>query len=266
MKKILGTTLLALAAANSNAGFITVDPDQFTAGSNLSNLFEGSTLTTLTVAPKPTDWSQDDPYRTIEFLESPVYASLCEGCSGAYTGKNVLGASAAGYDDFFYANWVADIINEEPRTFYPEGIDALKIEFDGGSNYVKVNGGGRGYGNFFVVDFWDTAGGYMGRCSVGGPTYDPLSFGCRGDVANYATFEQALNAKFDPSSIIFKDDFQKVGFITTGGWQGGQNVKSIVYAAPEPSAFLALFPALALLTYRTRRKNSSNSFQPNKLT
>jgi hypothetical protein len=254
MKTILGATLLALSFA-AHAEFINVDPDAFAAGTDISELFEGSTLTTLTVGPKPDDWSPDDPYRVINLVESAVYTSLCPECAGAYNGTNVLGASATTYDDFFYANWIADIINKEPRFYYPGGVDALKVSFDGGSNYVKVNGGGKGYGNFFVVDFWDTEGDYIGRCSVGGPSYDPLSFGCSGELVDRVTFEQALNAKHDPSSIIFKDDFLKVGYITTGGWQGGQHVKSITYAAPEPTPIVLLGVTLAgLVAMRMRRR------------
>jgi hypothetical protein len=162
---------------------------------------------------------------------------------------------------FFYANWVANIINREPRIYYPEGIDALRIEFDGGSNYVKVDGGGRGYGNYFVVDFWGTDNEYIGRCALGGPSYNPVPFSCYGDAANYVTSVQALNAKHDPSSIIFKDDFLKVGFITTGGWQGGQHVKSITYAAPEPASIAILGVTLSGLIgigLRRRQKLQAN--------
>lgn len=253
---ITGVVFCGFAGAG-HAYVVDVDPSQFAVGTNISNAFDGLQLSTLTFGSLPADYDGWEPGMDIERIQNPVYAQRCSPCSTReHESLNILSPSSSQPQSFMFAETAGYIINDEPFTgTRVAGSNALLVTFDEGSSYVEVTGGGVS-GNFFIVEYWDTNGEFIGRCSstLRENASDPESSGCT------RTYDgSAINPdnafSHDLWTLTWHDETRKVGIVTAGGLVGGQYVTSLRAAVPEPGSFAALVLPLAMLAgIRQRRR------------
>jgi hypothetical protein len=242
------TAAAMLFASAANAGIIYVDPDQYAPGTDLSNQFQGISLSTI---------SQLDASSPIN--RSAVYAVECADCGSVMQGQMAFGHnSGTGYrtDRFSFANSAGRYFGAtDPALLGTRGVDtweAALIEFDQGTNYVQLTGGGARTTNFFVVDVWGTAGNHLLRCYSGIRTPDcnatPIPFG---DIDPWSEPD-----RFPWSFTITNSNFD-IGYVTAGGFAGGNAFWSFSYnEVPEPATLGMLLIGLygIRLAKRTTRR------------
>lgn len=227
-------TLISTAA---HAAFLSIDPSRFAAGTDISNAYEGISLSNISGGYPPST-----PLTT-----SAVFATQCVGCADEMSGKIVFGHDPLAFDVapyvFDYADFAARYYEEDYSSTYhfvAGRWNALRIDFLQPTSSIQVIGGGARNGNFFMFDVWDASGRRIARCSSA--LLDPQ---CGATALN--TVEP------DPSksiwSFTFNSSSPSISFITAGGWGGGQYVHSVGFEVPEPSTF-TLF-ALGLLVVLT---------------
>jgi hypothetical protein len=230
----IGCALLALSSI-ARADIITLDPNQFAVGTNISHAWNDVTLRTveLDYLPRP---GFPEGVRPPIFYED-VYSAACWECAYftpdslnafGFWGSNGLGQTVL-TSQFFYSNYAGDVLR---GLLYGEpmqgGWSALEIDFDNATNFVQVASSGS-TGNYFIMDAWAEDGSWLGRADYQGRIPDPFTL-------DFSTGEE-----------------KKIKSVTIGGWQGGRYVQNVSYNAPEPATAVLMAAALLGLVVSARR-------------
>jgi hypothetical protein len=125
------------------------------------------------------------------------------------------------------------------------------------TDFAEVTVGGARNADFPRVDFWDTAGGYLGTCvsPLGGLVSSP---GCTITLAGDGSTSSPDFA--EPWFISLTSSTANIGFLTAGGWGGGQFVSGLTFnSVPEPGTLglLALGALGLVLTQRRKMRAAS---------
>lgn len=231
----------------AHATLITIDPDNFAPGEDISNATPGVTLSTYSK-----DWTD---LSTSHF--SPIRAVFCDQCStGAFNGENVFGTNAGNPTFIDAAHVLPDREFEEPYV-------AFRADFTNPTNYVQILGGAFGPGNTELGLFaFDSEDNLIGSCVSGGEDL-PSTPGC--DLLLGLPTPGRDPALYDPWALTVNTATFNISYVIAGGLLNGQVVKSMSFVSvPEPSswALMALGVILILVVQRKRisgEKTSSDS-------
>jgi hypothetical protein len=259
MPKSLCPTLFVTAlviCSSATASVITVDPANFASGTDISDVFEGVALSTLTIPAYTDDFSWPDNVPPL--VQSAVYAIDCTPCAESTNGQTVFSPRAtfdngSFYPAFNFSDKVARQLTQESGPQMPTS-EALAVNFDNATDYVEVIGGGAANSNFFRLDIWNLAGDLIGTCSSGASN----SAGCTATQLGSSPVDSAWSK--DQWSLSFQSALSDIAFITTGGWAGGQYVRSVAYnsaAVPEPTPALLISAGLLSLLISKRKRPAS---------
>lgn len=210
--RMLGIALL-LVSGVVNALTITIEPDDYELGTNLTQAVTGVQLSTL---------SGEDIFATLPQVSDPM--------AQAPTGDLVFGRGLETGQSNWYlipsaaGNIVGNINAEVPPVVWPD--HALLIKFDELTNYVSFQGGGASSGPALFA--YDVNGDFISE-GLSTLTYDryfgPTNPG--GGAENFWTFEVTSASR-------------NIGYVMIGGGDNNARIDHITYSVPEPST-LALF-------------------------
>jgi len=258
IRKVLFTAIAAIfAAPAANAYFVSADPAQFSSGTDLTHAFDGMTLETW----QTRKGNPIDGYTPL--IKTSIFSDVATVGDPVIRGQSVFGpGDVLGWGDtnvFFRADYISGQMHEEREVH--EGT-ALVTTFDEGSSYVEVVGGARGTGDYFLADFYDTDGNFMGRCRsvdsghMNDPVYNPL--GCKLVTSGTAINPDNAYTK-DLWTITWHEENRKVGRVVTGGYGGNQYVRSIYAAVPEPSSLAVLTFPMLLIGFMRKKRNAARN-------
>jgi hypothetical protein len=249
--------LFAVLLCNAaNASLVTIDPGSFASGTDISNAFTGASLATLTIPNYPDDyvWPDDGPL----LEKSAVFAAECTNCAASTIGQTVFSPGQDPWGPglattFDYSEKVARQMQMQSGPQMP-GSKALLVNFDEATNYVEVIGGGANNGNFFRLDIWNLAGELLGTCSSAAANN---TAGCTSTVLGNSPNDPETR---DQWSLSFQTDLLDIAYITTGGWSGGQYVRSVGFESgapvevPEPASLGLMALGLSTIVMGRRKK------------
>jgi hypothetical protein len=236
-------------AISAQATMIQVNPAAYAPGSDISNVFRGVTLSNMAPDPNGIPVPDANGILQLPIAYSPIYAVDCSPCRRDIDGKTVFGTAPSGPDSVFFwdAQYTVEYLEGHAGDRYPSW-NVLRADFDQPTNHIELIGGGASNGNFFRFDVWGTDGTHLARCTTGDlvPVCGATSSGPAGDD------ELKWSWSFD-----YNSGEANIGYITAGGWAGGQYVQSFAFdhEVPEPATFaMFTFGLLAMFaSVRVRR-------------
>jgi hypothetical protein len=242
--KAAATVALSILATSANAGFIQINPADYPEMTNLTHIVEGVTLEAWRArGGDPSDgWEPPQKF--------DIYGKLCSPCMPSTNGQMVFSYEnpySGDMDVTFESNKVVYSINKEPS--YPYYTTGVVATIDEGTNFIEMVGGGGSYSDYFMMDLWDTAGNYIGKCST---QEGSNSAGCLRVPAGSGVNDPYAR---DQWTFIWFSESIKIGLISMGGMRGGQYVQSLRVNVPEPATIaLVGIPVLAMAAVRRRRR------------
>ena len=246
MRLLSSLLCLICLFSSAQANIITIDPDDFTAGQDISNLTPGVTLSTYA-----NFYFGDTPADAIgAFTFTPVYASACISCSfgGAFDGQNVFGSSP---------NQPVYIDSNRATTPDAKFLSFLtfRADFLNPTNFVQVIGGAFPFGKApNALWAFDSNDNLLAAC-LPGPLIPglPLIPGCAVDLGLSG---HVMPETADPWQLSIDTGAFNIAYVISGGVGGGSLVKSLTFASvPEP-ATLGLF-AFGLIGIAIGRRRHS---------
>jgi hypothetical protein len=253
--------VLALVSSAAGASPITVDPNAFATGTDLSNATSGVTLSSMWRTGPGGVFDPNAPLT--DFNLSPIFATECNS-SSAYHCDTIAGDKLFGHNPDIWTSTAHAFENNaasylKGELFNTNAIfSVFRADFAGGTDFAEVTIGGAHNADFPRVDFWDLAGGYLGTCST------PLAFGevmAPGCTVTFVGDGSTSSPDFaEPWLISLTSSDANIGFLTAGGWAGGQFVSGLTFnSVPEPGTLglLALGALGLVLTQRRETRAAS---------
>jgi hypothetical protein len=246
---------LLLASSAANASLITIDANSFAAGTDISHVAAGVALSSMWTAGGPSS----DPFEPVVFNSAPIYAVACAG--GSYGCTTIAGSNVFGHDDhgvwdprvFAYEGKAADYLEGEPHSSIA-AVEVFRADFTDATNFVQLVVGGAHNNDYPLIDFWDTAGALIASCST-------LDSGGANPACNTVNLgdPSGVNPGYrQPWLISLTSSSYNIGFVTSGGWAGGQFVTQLTYnKVPEPGTLALMLVGALGMALRRRRQNAS---------
>jgi hypothetical protein len=233
--------LAGLASASAHATLITIEPDDFDAGTVLSNV---SPYVTLAGFRK-----EDGPFGTLPTLD-PVYAATC-GPHCAATGTKVFGDGIGGIDTWgAYGGGIlsatrcfSDLGQGSPDPVCRDHFNVLLMTFTRPTDFVEISGRFWAEDETYLYGFDDNFN-FVGQMSLA------VDFSiCRGDtaVSDYCGVTTSLNSATGG-----------IRYALAGGWSNGTSLDNLRFnSVPEPGT-LALLGLGLVGVVAARRKVASS--------
>jgi len=248
---------LALVSGTASATLITIDANDFAAGTDISNVTPGVTLSSIWRAQSV----DRDPAAPIELNYAPIFATTCAG--GAYNCSTIAGDNVFGHE--VHVGWASTgFANEGAAAGYISGelgnhnsFEVFRADFENRTNFAQLIVGGAHNADYPRVDFWDLTGTLIGTCSSAdsGSIQSP---GC--SVANLGDLSSPLPGFREPWLISLASSTNNIAFVTAGGWAGGQYVSQLTFnRVPEPETLGLMIAGAIGIALRRRRPHGENT-------
>jgi hypothetical protein len=226
--------VLMTASMAASAAIISINPDYYAPGTDISNATAGVTLSAYS-------WSGGyfDPAVSSLSMTS-IFATACGASCGPFSGQNVFGSdSDPSFGQFRHFYTLNDIIGGNP----PRPIDAFslfRVDFDSATNFAQIVAGAGGEDYAFLLAF-DSSNNLVGRCDSGS------------SCAQYLTPEIA-DIRRGAAQLSISSGSNNIAYLLAGGGFHDKLVQSLTFSrtVPEPATF-GLF-ALGLMGFAALRR------------
>lgn len=251
---LASVALLMLAGGTANAALITIEPDDYAPGTDLSHIVAGVTLESL----YQQGFSGTNTYNPVV---NALYAGIpCNGggwtnCEVAATGDQMFASSPTSggweYLDAFYAN---DCISRGGAPAYGcvQGFSVVSARFDGGTSFVSFDAVWRS--DPLWVYAYNSAGQLVASCF--GPN-EPTNPSCY-----TATGFHPDNHNWSTGTMTVASAAGDIAWVIAGGDNGGSGVDRLVFessaaSVPEPATLGMLLAGVAGGFIARRKKRAS---------
>jgi hypothetical protein len=243
----LGAALLTLMGSAAHADLITIDPDDYAPGTDLSHVVEGVILERL---------SQHGVGNRYTPTVSAIYAGVpcrtagaTQPCTVAPTGDQMFAATpTSSGGSAFYDSWYAnDCITRGTRPSGASGCvtgyNVLSVRFEAGTSFVSIDGMWTSDMQYLYA--YNAAGELVASC-LGAPT-------CMTRAA-------AGGSYFTGTSSVYRAEAD-IAWIIAGGDNGVAGLDRLIFEAPasvpEPATLGLLLAGLAGGLVTRRKKQAS---------
>ena len=227
-------------ATTVDARIITLEPDDYASGANLSDLGQGAhlyTFSNLTGAPnRSAVYAQSNS----DCTSSPLACDAFSGTMGFSSDPGALGTLYGDWFDILSASicWRRVNVGGAGASCNDlESFTALLIEFDRPTDYVELSGAYLSDAPMLFV--FDAAFNVIGTCLQ-------TSGGCTSTSVHRSGYEYGLR------TLSLATDAPTISYVLAAGAGGNTSLDLLNYRVPEP-ATLGLF-AVGLLGLMARRK------------
>lgn len=243
----LSAALLTVMGSAAHADLITIDPDDYAPGTDLSHVVEGVTLERL---------SQKGVGNRYTPTVSAIYAGVpcrtagaTQPCTVAPTGDQMFAGSptSSGGSAFFDAFYANDCITNGQTTRGTwgcvQGYNVLSAHFENGTSFVSIDG------------MWTSDMQYLYAYNAAGE----LVASCLG-TSDCMTRAAAGGSYFTGTSSVYRAEAD-IAWIIAGGDNGVAGLDRLIFEAPasvpEPATLGLLLAGLAGGLVTRRKKQAS---------
>ena len=241
----------------AHATLLTIEPDDFAAGTNLTSAFDGISITSVSLS---VTGIRDDGLPIYSPVLGAVYSHLVPTGAGsgafvygAATGDRVFGSTSDSDANVSGIRWgqlfgSTCLLTSCSAPGLAQDIgQVLRLDFDIPTNFVSAIGRFTG-GDPTVIYAYDEFGQLVDHCAE-------LSLDFQGNVcaSRFYTAEPVFSTLYGWGDVKVSSDTRNIKTVLIGGAISSQFVDQIVVNAPEPST-LALygFGLLGLVMSRRR--------------
>lgn len=217
---------------------LTIDPDNYAEGTDLTNAIEGVTISFLSQAGLPSY----DPVRSSAFA-AECLSIFCAPDAG-------VAAFSTGVADFTGGTRTVGI-EEYQRCFSSgsahgcsSGFSVLEFAFAGPVDFVQLGFGWANDGPGFLA--YDINGSLLASCVT--------AFGPGQERGPCDWFHDIRYPQSNGSFAAFQSDSRNISRVVAAGFPGTATVHQISYTVPEPATVAFLGIGLAGLGFARRRK------------